>query len=308
LQNITTERDQYQNLLHDSIQRVDHLRNQFNDSGNQNLRLQRLLDESRTQAERITQMHTDALNNEMEARREYWQLAQNRQECIGELLRENFVYRLLIQRKDTQIAEHRRNAHRLTVRYNNDTEHWRRRHIGCVRQAQNWKGQYRNSQNQVQARDQNILNLQGQILALQNNPPNIQHIGMAGYLPLKFHGLAGEDPADYIRDLRQWCEASPNHDPNAGHQHRIRIDGFFESGLLDYAKDWYETEIKGRNWELQNISDNTGLANIGAINGLANNNALRAINANQFRGGALHTRNTVPADNNAIANPIVPEH
>src|ERR1044072_720246 len=57
LQNITTERDQYQNLLHDSIQRVDHLRNQFNDSGNQNLRLQRLLDESRTQAERITQMH-----------------------------------------------------------------------------------------------------------------------------------------------------------------------------------------------------------------------------------------------------------
>ena len=91
LQNITTERDQYQNLLHDSIQRVDHLRNQFNDSGNQNLRLQRLLDESRTQAERITQMHTDALNNEMEARREYWQLAQNRQERISELLCENFV-------------------------------------------------------------------------------------------------------------------------------------------------------------------------------------------------------------------------
>src|SRR3954451_10472953 len=45
LQNITAERDQYQNLLHDSIQRVDNLRNQFTDSGNQNLRLQRLLDE-----------------------------------------------------------------------------------------------------------------------------------------------------------------------------------------------------------------------------------------------------------------------
>ncbi|GES86485.1 hypothetical protein GLOIN_2v1773489 [Rhizophagus clarus] len=77
---------------------------------------------------------------------------------------------MLTGRKDTHIAEHRRTAHRLTVRYNNDTEHWRRRHAGCVRQAQNWKGQYRNSQNQVQARDQNILNLQGQILALQNNP------------------------------------------------------------------------------------------------------------------------------------------
>src|SRR2546421_9270767 len=46
LQNITAERDQYQNLLHDSIQRVDNLRNQFTDSGNQNLRLQRLLNEA----------------------------------------------------------------------------------------------------------------------------------------------------------------------------------------------------------------------------------------------------------------------
>ncbi len=46
LQNITTERNQYQNLLYDSIQRVDNLRNQLNDSRNQNLQLQRLLDES----------------------------------------------------------------------------------------------------------------------------------------------------------------------------------------------------------------------------------------------------------------------
>src|SRR6266498_3615227 len=37
LQNITAKRNQYQNLLHDSIQRVDNLRNQFTDSGNQNL-------------------------------------------------------------------------------------------------------------------------------------------------------------------------------------------------------------------------------------------------------------------------------
>src|SRR6266542_3587650 len=39
LQNITAERDQYQNLLYDSIQQVDNLRNQFTDSRNQNLRL-----------------------------------------------------------------------------------------------------------------------------------------------------------------------------------------------------------------------------------------------------------------------------
>ncbi len=105
---------------------------------------------------------------------------------------------------------------------------------------------------------------------------------MARYLSPKFHSTAGEDLADYIRDLRQWCEASLNHDPNASHQHRIRIDGLFESGLKNYAKDWYDIKIKGRNWELQNISDNTGIANIGTINSLANNNALHAINANQF--------------------------
>ncbi|CAG8790271.1 15408_t:CDS:1, partial [Acaulospora morrowiae] len=44
------------------------------------------------------------------------------------------------------------------------------------------------------------------------------------------------------------------------------------------------------------------------INGLANNNALRNINANQFRDGALQIRNTVSADNNAIAIPLVPAH
>ena len=61
-------------------------------------------------------------------------LQQSRTRISG-LLRESFVFRLLIQRKDTQIAEHRRTAHRLTVRYNNDTERWRRRHAGCVQQA-----------------------------------------------------------------------------------------------------------------------------------------------------------------------------
>ncbi|PKK55238.1 hypothetical protein RhiirC2_721950, partial [Rhizophagus irregularis] len=61
LQNITAERDQYQNLLlHDSIQRVDNLRNQINDSGNQNLRLQRLLDESRVQVERTVRERDNA--------------------------------------------------------------------------------------------------------------------------------------------------------------------------------------------------------------------------------------------------------
>ena len=53
LQNITAERDQYQNILNDTNNREQDLRNQLRDNRNQNLRLQRLLDESQTQAERI---------------------------------------------------------------------------------------------------------------------------------------------------------------------------------------------------------------------------------------------------------------
>src|SRR4051794_2922978 len=60
LQNITAERDQYQNLLYNSIQRVDNLRNQINNSGNQNLRLQCLLDEFRVQVERTVRERDNA--------------------------------------------------------------------------------------------------------------------------------------------------------------------------------------------------------------------------------------------------------
>src|SRR3954447_14101087 len=239
LQNITAERDQFQNILNNTNNRERDLRNQLGDSKNQSLRLQHLLDESRIQTERITQMHTDALNDEnrqvedlrnqlCDARNQYtnaywdlrnnWQLAQNRQERIGKLLRENFVFRLLIQRKDTQIAEHRRIAHRLTVRYNNDTERWRRRHAGCIHQVQKWKGQYRNSQNQIQARDQNILNLQGQILALQNNSPNIQHMAAVheiyqmlapalGQIP---NYIGKETPDKYIQKITNVFQSANN--------------------------------------------------------------------------------------------------
>ncbi|CAB5309349.1 unnamed protein product [Rhizophagus irregularis] len=46
LQNITTKRDQYQNILNDTNNRERNLRNQLRDSRNQNLRFQRFLDES----------------------------------------------------------------------------------------------------------------------------------------------------------------------------------------------------------------------------------------------------------------------
>src|ERR1043166_7545238 len=170
LQNISAERDQYQNLLNNENRLVRDLRNEIRDTRNQFLRSERLLEESRDQIQRITQMYTNALNDEREARRHNWQLAQNRQAALDNAQRER--------------DEHRRNAHRMTVRYNNDTERWRKRHAGCAQQARNWKGQYRNSQNQVQVRNQNIFNLQQQIFALHNNLPQAQHMADARRLPV----------------------------------------------------------------------------------------------------------------------------
>src|SRR3954449_2891189 len=97
-----------------------------------------------------------------------------KQTRIGELVQEKFALQLLYQR----------NAHHLQccrgdiglLEYNRDRLYER---------YGKWK-------NKTQAERQNILNLQGQILALQNNPPNIQQIGMVGYgLPI-FYGRLGE--------------------------------------------------------------------------------------------------------------------
>ena len=52
LQNITAERDQYQNLLNETNEREQVLIQQLRDMRNENLRSQRLLDESRTQTDR----------------------------------------------------------------------------------------------------------------------------------------------------------------------------------------------------------------------------------------------------------------
>ncbi|CAJ0830481.1 10897_t:CDS:2 [Entrophospora sp. SA101] len=114
-----------------------------------------------------------------------------------------------------------------------------------------------------------------------------QRHGMAGYELPKFHGRAGEDPEVFLTDFQRWCETA-NYDPNAGHNMRMRIHG--------------------KNWELENISDNCGAhADLNALNGLSKNE-IRAINANQFRGGALQIRNTAPADGNQPAIPLVPSH
>ena len=56
--------------------------------------------------------------------------------------------------------------------------------------------------------------------------------------------------------------------------------------MEDDARDWYESKIKGKNWELQNILDGVGVATIRLFRAM-NNGAIAGLNANQFRGQAF---------------------
>ncbi|GET65752.1 hypothetical protein GLOIN_2v1885507 [Rhizophagus irregularis DAOM 181602=DAOM 197198] len=179
--------------------------------------LQTLLGESLDRTNALNQdliRVRDDFTYERNARRHWETVAQQNQARIAGIQIANLGIRFLNRRKDAQlanqqnqIAEHRRNAHRLMLRYNADTERWRRRHAGCIRQAQNWQRQYRISQTQVQAQAQNILNLQQQILALQNNPSNmatiqdVMHTISPGLAQLPFYD--GQEPPDsYYQKLR----------------------------------------------------------------------------------------------------------
>ncbi len=83
-----------------------------------------------------------------------------KQACTSVLVQEKFALQLLYQR----------NAHHLQ---------WYRGDIGLLEYNRDrLYERYEKWKNKTQAERQNILNLQGQILALQNNPPN--QINMAG--------------------------------------------------------------------------------------------------------------------------------
>ncbi|CAB5350276.1 unnamed protein product [Rhizophagus irregularis] len=177
LQNITAERDQYQNLLHDSIQRVDNLRNQFTDSENQNLRLQRLLDESQVQAERTAKERDNAqgernlailaYNNEKKESHHWYFSYWDKDKRVQGLLREKFAKQLLYQRDTNRLQQ---NTQRLQTNAQNQVN----RMLVIIARKQTRIGKLLREkfvfQLVIRQRDQNILNLQEQILALQNNP------------------------------------------------------------------------------------------------------------------------------------------
>ena len=108
LQSTTAERDQYQNLLNETNERERVLIQQLRDMRNENLRSQRLLDESRAQVERTArerdvvirerdnaQGERDlamlAYNNERQESRRWHFSYRDKDRRVQELLREKFA-------------------------------------------------------------------------------------------------------------------------------------------------------------------------------------------------------------------------
>ena len=226
LQNITAERDQFQNLLHDSIQRVDNLRNQFTDSGNQNLQLQRLLDESRVQVERTVRERDNAqrerdlvmlaYNNERQESRRWMFSYRDKDRRVQGLLREKFAKQLLYQRDTNRLQQ---NTRQLQTNAQNQVN----RMLVIIARKQTRIGELLREkfvfQLVIRQRDQNILNLQGQILTLQNNPlgnmadaRRLLVLTMIAPVLVKTKPYIGQEPPDdYLDRLIQSISFAQGH-------------------------------------------------------------------------------------------------
>ncbi len=107
-----------------------------------------------------------------------------KQNCIGELVQKKFALQLLYQWNAHHLQQSRGNISLL--KYNRDRLYeW----------YEKWK-------NKTRAERQNILNLQRQILALQNNLPN--QINMAE-IPQPFFDW-GDDIPDFFMKLRLYLQ------------------------------------------------------------------------------------------------------
>ena len=115
----------------------------------------------------IADLHQYQTNAQNQVNRMIGNIAR-KQTRIGVLVQEKFALQLLYQRNAHHLQRSRGDIGLLE--YNRDRLYER---------YEKWK-------NKTQAERQNILNLQGQMLALQNNPLNIQQIGMVGYGPQYF--------------------------------------------------------------------------------------------------------------------------
>ncbi|CAJ0850354.1 17450_t:CDS:2 [Entrophospora sp. SA101] len=186
-----------------------------------------------TQAEGDYRILLLAYHNEKNERRHWFYSYKDKHRRVGTLLREKFATQLLL----------RNYSHRL-------------------QQSQNYARALR--QELDTCRDDLLLS-------------DIQldtKWGMVGYGPPIYRGNPGEDPEDFLRDFQRYVVASRmNVAPGAGGvAGRAEADGLFESCLEGPALNWFLTNIKGKNWKCNNISDNLGVATITEIRTLAAGN------------------------------------
>src|SRR5437763_1590717 len=150
------------------------------------------------------------------------------------LLQEKFVKQLLYQRNTNRLQQ---NTRQLQTNAQNQVN----RMLVIIARKQTRIGELLREkfvfQLVIRQRDQNILNLQGQILALQNNSPNIQCIGMAGYIPPSFSRNYDEDIDYFINEFRRYLTASEN---NLANRTFVLTDITLEQ-LIDYFKGNYHT-------------------------------------------------------------------
>ncbi|CAB4413324.1 unnamed protein product [Rhizophagus irregularis] len=305
--------NELRNIIEDQDNMEDRLEALLDDSHNREEYLRQELNNTRATILRTRRTYEDAYANEVRHRQHWEVLAQNTQIQLANIQAQFANSQIQLVNVQRERDESKRNAHRLLLRYNTETERSRRRANGIIQQARAWRGQFLNCRNHGQNLQNQVNNLNQQILALQNNPPVIQQPIMAGYAPKKFRGVSGEDPELWLQEFRQWCESAglalflTSVDPAANARIRVRIHVIFETLLEDDARDWYETHIKGKNWEYVNLLDNIGVATFHAVNAM-NNGAIAAVAVNQFVRRALVQRGQAPADNTITGATFILSH
>jgi hypothetical protein len=171
-----------------------------------------------------------------------------KQNRIGELVQEKFALQLLYQRNAHHLQQCRGDIGLLE--YNRDRLYER---------YEKWK-------NKTYAERQNNLNLQGQILALQNNPPN--QINMAGEHP---YFDWDDNIPDFLAQLRldlQRRGIDPADNAGGPPTGRDQAIGYLRGCMRGRTLEWFDDEISSKaNWELTNLTDGTGQANLVAVNG-----------------------------------------
>ncbi|CAB4408614.1 unnamed protein product [Rhizophagus irregularis] len=238
---------------------------------------------------------------------QHWEvLAQNTQIQLANIQAQFANSQIQLVNVQRERDESRRNAHRLLLRYNTETERSRRRANGSIQQARAWRGQFLNCRNHGQNLQNQVNNLNQQILALQNNPPVIQQPIMAGYAPKKFRGTSGEDPNFGFKNLGNGVSLL-----DLILLLMLELVLGFMGSLKLYLKMMLEIGMKHiskeKNWECVNLLDNIGAATFHAVNAM-NNGAIAAVAVNQFVGRALVRRGQAPADNTITGATFIPSH